>query len=198
MAPASPPQIAGFIFGKNMAPESGEKAKVAMTSPVTLEAPLTGGGGDSAKIAMTSPVTAEMGAGGRTSQGRGPHGSAGMCSGRARTGRRCEGCTSCLPRALCTPMPCTPPAPRCRWHLQGVFHHAFSVQQGDAAQAWWVLPRAGALCRVGHHHAVPAMPPCRLFRCAVCRYPPAIPGADPPPTPHPTPHPPSPKHTLLQ
>ncbi|PSC72824.1 SOUL heme-binding [Micractinium conductrix] len=57
-------QIAGFIFGKNMAPESGEKAKVAMTSPVTLEAPLTGGGGDSAKIAMTSPVTAEMGAGG--------------------------------------------------------------------------------------------------------------------------------------
>ncbi|EFN58251.1 hypothetical protein CHLNCDRAFT_50668 [Chlorella variabilis] len=50
-------QIAGFIFGKNVAAD-GASSKVAMTSPVTLEM-----GGDSQKIAMTSPVTAEMGPG---------------------------------------------------------------------------------------------------------------------------------------
>jgi hypothetical protein len=53
-------QIAGFIFGKNLAPDSNESSKVAMTSPVTLE---MSGAPASAKIAMTSPVTAEMGAG---------------------------------------------------------------------------------------------------------------------------------------
>jgi hypothetical protein len=48
--------IAGFIFGKNIAPGSSDSStKVAMTSPVTLEAsPLP-----NAKIAMTAPVTAE-------------------------------------------------------------------------------------------------------------------------------------------
>ncbi|KAL4858474.1 Heme-binding-like protein [Chlorella vulgaris] len=48
-------QIAGFIFGKNVAAEEGSQ-KVAMTSPVTLEM----SSGESQKIAMTSPVTAEM------------------------------------------------------------------------------------------------------------------------------------------
>lgn len=52
-------QIAGFIFGKNIAGEgTAESAKVAMTSPVTLE---VAGTADSQKIAMTSPVAAEMG-----------------------------------------------------------------------------------------------------------------------------------------
>ena len=58
-------QIAGFIFGKNVAPGSSSTAggseKVAMTSPVTLE---PAGAPASAKIAMTSPVAAEMAAGG--------------------------------------------------------------------------------------------------------------------------------------
>lgn len=49
-------QIAGFIFGKNIAKESDGSEKVAMTSPVTLEAPLKA---QSEKIAMTSPVAAE-------------------------------------------------------------------------------------------------------------------------------------------
>lgn len=48
-------QIAGFIFGGNTAPGSQESSKVAMTSPVTLEA----AGPSSQKIAMTAPVTAE-------------------------------------------------------------------------------------------------------------------------------------------
>ena len=62
--------IAGFIFGKNLAPgAAGSSSKVAMTSPVTLEMQeglldsSSGGGGGSSKIAMTSPVTAEMGPG---------------------------------------------------------------------------------------------------------------------------------------
>jgi len=50
--------IAGFIFGKNIAPgdnSTSSSSKVAMTSPVTLESsPLP-----SEKIAMTAPVTAE-------------------------------------------------------------------------------------------------------------------------------------------
>jgi len=46
-------QIAGFIFGKNVAAD-GESSKVAMTSPVTLEVEPK-----SEKIAMTSPVAAE-------------------------------------------------------------------------------------------------------------------------------------------
>lgn len=50
-------QIAGFIFGKNIAPGGGDaSAKVAMTSPVTLEAAAEP---SSQKIAMTAPVTAE-------------------------------------------------------------------------------------------------------------------------------------------
>ena len=50
--------IAGFIFGKNIAPGSdAASSKVAMTSPVTLEA-------TNQKIAMTSPVTAETAADG--------------------------------------------------------------------------------------------------------------------------------------
>lgn len=54
--------IAGFIFGKNVAPDAaGASQKVAMTSPVTLE---MSDAGRSSKIAMTSPVTAEMGPGG--------------------------------------------------------------------------------------------------------------------------------------
>ena len=58
-------QIAGFIFGKNVAPgssSSGASEKVAMTSPVTLEP--AGAAPASAKIAMTSPVAAEMAGGG--------------------------------------------------------------------------------------------------------------------------------------
>lgn len=51
-------QIAGFIFGKNVAPGgAGAAAKVAMTSPVTLEAVEAPA---SAKIAMTAPVASEM------------------------------------------------------------------------------------------------------------------------------------------
>ena len=48
--------IAGFIFGKNIAPgSSSSSSTVTMTSPVTLESsPLP-----SEKIAMTAPVTAE-------------------------------------------------------------------------------------------------------------------------------------------
>ena len=46
-------QIAGFIFGKNVA-NDGSSSKVAMTSPVTLEVEPK-----SEKIAMTSPVAAE-------------------------------------------------------------------------------------------------------------------------------------------
>lgn len=49
-------QIAGFIFGKNMAAD-GQSSKVAMTSPVTLETPASTAG---EKIAMTSPVAAEQ------------------------------------------------------------------------------------------------------------------------------------------
>ena len=49
-------QIAGFIFGKNIAPGSDSSSKVAMTSPVTLE---TTSAPTSAKIAMTAPVAAE-------------------------------------------------------------------------------------------------------------------------------------------
>jgi hypothetical protein len=54
-------QIAGFIFGGNSLKGTGEAAKVAMTSPVTLEASKTSADAklESAKIAMTSPVTAE-------------------------------------------------------------------------------------------------------------------------------------------
>ena len=48
-------QIAGFIFGKNVASD-GNSSKVAMTSPVTLEASTK----KSEKIAMTSPVAAEQ------------------------------------------------------------------------------------------------------------------------------------------
>lgn len=48
-------QIAGFIFGKNVAVSgAGAIEKVAMTSPVTLETSST-----SEAISMTSPVTAE-------------------------------------------------------------------------------------------------------------------------------------------
>ena len=49
-------QIAGFIFGKNVAPGSDTSTKVAMTSPVALEAspPVV-----NQKIAMTAPVAAE-------------------------------------------------------------------------------------------------------------------------------------------
>lgn len=55
-------QIAGFIFGKNVAPEGDGSRKVAMTAPVTLE--MGPAASDSQKIAMTSPVTAELGPGG--------------------------------------------------------------------------------------------------------------------------------------
>ena len=48
-------QIAGFIFGKNIAAD-GNSSKVAMTSPVTLEKSTK----TSEKIAMTSPVAAEQ------------------------------------------------------------------------------------------------------------------------------------------
>lgn len=49
-------QIAGFIFGKNIAPGGDASTKVAMTAPVTLE---TATEPSSQKIAMTAPVTAE-------------------------------------------------------------------------------------------------------------------------------------------
>lgn len=52
-------QIAGFIFGKNVAPTGVGNEKVAMTSPVTLESTQEP---QSAKIAMTSPVAAEKSA----------------------------------------------------------------------------------------------------------------------------------------
>jgi hypothetical protein len=60
-------QLAGFIFGKNVAPGAAgggaaASEKVAMTSPVTLEP--AGAAPASAKIAMTSPVAAEMAGGG--------------------------------------------------------------------------------------------------------------------------------------
>ncbi|KAL4443696.1 hypothetical protein ABPG75_011433 [Micractinium tetrahymenae] len=53
-------QIAGFIFGKNVAVGGDGSQKVAMTSPVTLEMG-PAAAGDSQKIAMTAPVTAELG-----------------------------------------------------------------------------------------------------------------------------------------
>jgi SOUL heme-binding protein len=52
--------IAGFIFGKNVAPGSDSaSSKVAMTSPVTLESTSSSSSQLSEKIAMTAPVTAE-------------------------------------------------------------------------------------------------------------------------------------------
>lgn len=44
--------IADFIFGNNQVPGSDERAKIAMTVPVTVEP-------QSSKIAMTAPVTVE-------------------------------------------------------------------------------------------------------------------------------------------
>ena len=44
--------IADFIFGNNLAADSGQAAKIAMTAPVTMEP-------QSSKIAMTAPVTVE-------------------------------------------------------------------------------------------------------------------------------------------
>jgi hypothetical protein len=44
--------IADFIFGNNLAPGAQQAAKIAMTSPVTMEP-------QSSKIAMTAPVTVE-------------------------------------------------------------------------------------------------------------------------------------------
>ena len=44
--------IAGYIFGDNQSPDAGQKAKIAMTAPVTVEP-------QSSKIAMTAPVTVE-------------------------------------------------------------------------------------------------------------------------------------------
>lgn len=44
--------IAGYIFGDNQSPDAGQKAKIPMTAPVTVEP-------QSSKIAMTAPVTAE-------------------------------------------------------------------------------------------------------------------------------------------
>ncbi len=44
--------IAGYIFGDNQSPDAGQKAKIAMTAPVTVEP-------QSSKIAMTAPVTPE-------------------------------------------------------------------------------------------------------------------------------------------
>lgn len=44
--------IAGYIFGDNQSPDAGQKAKIAMTAPVTVEP-------QSSRIAMTAPVTAE-------------------------------------------------------------------------------------------------------------------------------------------
>jgi len=44
--------IADYIFGNNLAVDSGQAAKIAMTAPVTMEP-------QSAKIAMTAPVTVE-------------------------------------------------------------------------------------------------------------------------------------------
>ena len=44
--------IADYIFGNNLAVDSGQAAKIAMTVPVTMEP-------QSSKIAMTAPVTVE-------------------------------------------------------------------------------------------------------------------------------------------
>ena len=44
--------IADFIFGNNLAADSEQEAKIAMTAPVTVEP-------QSSKIAMTAPVTIE-------------------------------------------------------------------------------------------------------------------------------------------
>jgi hypothetical protein len=44
--------IADFIFGNNLAADSEQAAKIAMTAPVTVEP-------QSSKIAMTAPVTIE-------------------------------------------------------------------------------------------------------------------------------------------
>jgi hypothetical protein len=44
--------IADFIFGNNLAADSEQAAKIAMTTPVTVEP-------QSSKIAMTAPVTVE-------------------------------------------------------------------------------------------------------------------------------------------
>jgi hypothetical protein len=44
--------IADYIFGNNLAVDSGQAAKIAMTAPVTMEP-------QSSKIAMTAPVTVE-------------------------------------------------------------------------------------------------------------------------------------------
>ena len=44
--------IADFIFGNNLAADSEQAAKIAMTAPVTVEP-------QSSKIAMTAPVTVE-------------------------------------------------------------------------------------------------------------------------------------------
>jgi hypothetical protein len=44
--------IADFIFGNNLAPGAQQSAKIAMTTPVTMEP-------QSSKIAMTAPVTVE-------------------------------------------------------------------------------------------------------------------------------------------
>ena len=44
--------IADFIFGNNLSSDTDKKAKIAMTSPVTVEP-------QSSKIAMTAPVTVE-------------------------------------------------------------------------------------------------------------------------------------------
>jgi hypothetical protein len=44
--------IADYIFGNNLAADSGQAAKIAMTAPVTMEP-------QSSKIAMTAPVTVE-------------------------------------------------------------------------------------------------------------------------------------------
>lgn len=44
--------IADFIFGNNLAADSDQAAKIAMTAPVTVEP-------QSSKIAMTAPVTVE-------------------------------------------------------------------------------------------------------------------------------------------
>ncbi len=44
--------IAGYIFGDNQTPDAEQKAKIAMTAPVTIEP-------QSSKISMTAPVTVE-------------------------------------------------------------------------------------------------------------------------------------------
>ena len=44
--------IADYIFGNNQSSDGGQKAKIAMTAPITVEP-------QSSKIAMTAPVTVE-------------------------------------------------------------------------------------------------------------------------------------------